>query len=64
MDLHVSEVTGPSSGGCAQILFGVITCVGCVLTACRLRWDLYAVNTSYAIITPNSICAESPEMSD
>jgi hypothetical protein len=28
--LHVSGVTYPSSGGSAQIMFGVITCVGCV----------------------------------
>jgi hypothetical protein len=37
MHLHVSGVTGPSSGGSALLLFGVIVCVGCVLTACRLR---------------------------
>jgi hypothetical protein len=32
MPLHVPGVTRPSSGGAAQLLFGVITCVGCVLT--------------------------------
>jgi hypothetical protein len=32
MPLRVSGVTRPSSGGPAQTLFGVITCVGCVLT--------------------------------
>jgi hypothetical protein len=64
MPLHVSGVTRPSSGGSAQIQFGVIACVGCVLTACRLRHhrNLHAVNTnSTHIITPNSICAEPPE---
>jgi hypothetical protein len=28
----VSDVTRPSSGSSEQTLFGVITCVGCVLT--------------------------------
>jgi hypothetical protein len=39
--------THPSSGGCAQLLFGVIVCVGCVLTACWLHWNhnQLAVNT-------------------
>jgi Fe-S-cluster-containing dehydrogenase component len=31
MPLHVSGVTCPSSGGSAQMLFDVITCVGCDL---------------------------------
>jgi hypothetical protein len=35
MPLRVSGVTRPSSGGSAQMLFGIITCVGCMLTACR-----------------------------
>jgi hypothetical protein len=39
MPLHVSGVNRPSSGGSAQKLFGVIMCVGCVLTACRLWWS-------------------------
>jgi hypothetical protein len=34
MALHVSDVTHPSSGGSAPMLFGLITCVGCALTAC------------------------------
>jgi hypothetical protein len=47
MPLHVSGITCPSSGGSAQMLFGVIAYVGCVLTA--------------HAITPNSICAELPD---
>jgi hypothetical protein len=47
MPLHVSGVTRPSSGGSAQMLFGVITCVRCVLTT--------------HVITPNIICAEPPK---
>jgi hypothetical protein len=39
MSLHVSGVTRPSSGRYVQMLFGVITCVGCVLTACRYCVD-------------------------
>jgi hypothetical protein len=35
MPLHVSGVTRSSSGGSAQMMFGAITCVGCVLTACN-----------------------------
>jgi hypothetical protein len=53
------------------MLFGVIVCIGCVLTAtvvmltaCRLRWNhrnLHAVNTHPThSITPNSNCAEPP----
>jgi hypothetical protein len=49
MPLHVSGVTRPSSEGSAQILFGAITCRGCVLTVCRLWWfvssELYASNS-------------------
>jgi hypothetical protein len=57
MPLDISGVIRPSSGGSAQMLFGVITCVGCV-------WNriLHAVNTQPPhVITPNSICAEPPE---
>jgi hypothetical protein len=66
MPLHVSGVTRPSSGSSAQMLFGVTACVhvGCVLTACKLRFhrNLHAVNTHPKhAITPNSICAELPE---
>jgi hypothetical protein len=46
------------------MVFGVITCVGCVLSACRLRWNpnLHAVNTHPThVITPNSFCADPPE---
>jgi hypothetical protein len=35
--LHVLGVTHPSSGGSAQVLFGVIMCAGCVLSTCSLR---------------------------
>jgi hypothetical protein len=63
MSLHVSGATHPSSEGSAQMLFGVIACVGCVLTACRLQYqNLHAVNTRPThAITLNSICAEPPE---
>jgi hypothetical protein len=75
MPLHVSGVTGPSSGGSAQLLFGVTVWVGCVLTACQLfrsagqpacsqhtLYNLHAVNTHPThVITPNSNCAEPPE---
>jgi hypothetical protein len=64
MPLHVSGVTRPSSGGSAQLLFGVIVCVGCVLAACRLWFhrNLHAVNTHPThAITPHSNCAEPPE---
>jgi hypothetical protein len=65
MPLQVSGVTRSSSGGSAQMLFGVIAYVGCVLTTCRLRWkssNLHAVNTHPThTITPNSNCAEHPE---
>jgi hypothetical protein len=37
MHLHVSGFTCPSSGNSAQMLFGVIACVGCVLIACGVR---------------------------
>jgi hypothetical protein len=37
MPLHVSGVTRPSSGGSAQLLLGVISCVGCVDCAVRRR---------------------------
>jgi hypothetical protein len=57
MPLHVLGVTRPSSGGCAQMLFGVITWVGCVLTECRLGFHTHPMH----VITPNSICAEAPE---
>jgi hypothetical protein len=46
------------------MLFGVIVCVGCVLTAFVLRWNrnLHVVNAHPTyVITPNSICAEPPE---
>jgi hypothetical protein len=44
------------------MLFGVIACVECVLTACGLQFNLHAVNThpSHAV-TPNNNCAEPPE---
>jgi hypothetical protein len=64
MPLHVSGVTRPSSGGSAQLLFGVIVCAGCVLTTCRLRWNcnLHAVNAHPThAITLNNNCAEPPE---
>jgi hypothetical protein len=35
MPLHFSGVTRPTSGGSAQLLFGVIACVGCVLATCN-----------------------------
>jgi hypothetical protein len=57
MSLHVSVVTRPSSGGSAQMLFGVIVCVGCVWNR-----NLHAVHTHPThALTPNSICAEPPE---
>jgi hypothetical protein len=62
--VHVLGVTGASSGGSVQLLFGVIACIGCVLTACRLRFhhNLHAVNTHPVhAVTPNSNCAETPE---
>jgi hypothetical protein len=40
----VSSFTRPSSGGYAQMLFDVITCVGCVLTLRRLRFPHYLIN--------------------
>jgi hypothetical protein len=44
------------------MLFGVIACVGCVLTACRLQCNRHAVNTHLThALTPNSICAQPPE---
>jgi phosphoribosylformylglycinamidine (FGAM) synthase-like enzyme len=59
MPLPVSGVTRPSSGGSAQLLFGVIACVRCVLTAHR---NLHAVNTHHThAVTPNSNCAEPSE---
>jgi hypothetical protein len=64
MPLNVSGATHPSTGGSAPLQFGVIACVGCVLTACRLRWthNLHAVNIHPThAITPNSKCAEPPE---
>jgi hypothetical protein len=45
MPLHVSGFARPSSGGSAQMLFGVITCVGCVLATCRLQLHLHIVST-------------------
>jgi hypothetical protein len=47
MPIYALDDNRPSSEGSAQMLFGVITCVGCVLTT--------------HVITPNSICAEPPE---
>jgi hypothetical protein len=38
MPLHVLGVTRPYSGESAHMLFGVITCIGCVLAACRLQF--------------------------
>jgi hypothetical protein len=46
MPLHVSGVTRPTSGGSTPVLFGVIKCIRRV---------------DYALITPNSTCAEPPE---
>jgi hypothetical protein len=46
------------------MLFGVITCVGYVLTTCRLRVhrNLHVVNTHPThVITPNIIYTEPPE---
>jgi hypothetical protein len=64
MLLQVSGVTRPSSGGSAQLLFGVIACLGRVLTACRLQlnYNQHALNTHPKhAITPNNNCAEPPE---
>jgi hypothetical protein len=33
MPLHVSGFTRPPSGGSAHMLYGVISCVGCVVTS-------------------------------
>jgi hypothetical protein len=58
MPVQVSDVTHPSSGGFAQMLIGVLTCVG-------LRVDYVQVarsqHTSYARNYTNSICADPPE---
>jgi hypothetical protein len=59
MPLHVSAVTRPSAGGSAQMLFGVITFVGCVSAAAAAA-AAAAVHPTH-VITPNSICAEPPE---
>jgi hypothetical protein len=64
MPLHVSGVTYPSSGDSLQMLLGVITCVGCVMTTCRLRFyrNLHVVkkHPTHAI-APSSICTGPPE---
>jgi hypothetical protein len=64
MPLHVSGFTRPSSGGSAKLLCGVIACVECVFTACRLGFHRkqHAVNTrSTHAITPHNNFAEPPE---
>jgi hypothetical protein len=63
MRLHVSGVTRPSSGGSAQLLFGVTACVACVdCVQAAVHRNLHAVNTRPThVITPNSIRAEPPE---
>jgi hypothetical protein len=62
MPLHVSGVNRPSSGGSAQLLYGVTACVGYVLNACSLRLKLHAFNTHPThAITPDNNCAELPE---
>jgi hypothetical protein len=63
MPLHVSGVTRPSAGGSARMIFGVITCVECVLTECRLRFNRYrhVINTHPThVITPNAKRADPP----
>jgi hypothetical protein len=45
MPPHVSGVTRPYLGGSAQLLFGVIACVGRVLTARSLQPVVNALGT-------------------
>jgi hypothetical protein len=64
MPLHVLGTAYPSSGGSAQLLFGVTMCVGCVLAVCGLQFhhNPHAVNTHLThAITPNSSSAERPK---
>jgi hypothetical protein len=51
--VYLLGVIRPSSGGSAQMLFGLITYIGCMLTASRLRWN-YNLHVVIVVVTPET----------